>query len=119
MCGKSKYGSMQERIIANSVLAEHGDCWLWMGARLKSGYGRMNVMTPAGEHFATLAHRVSYRAFKGGETYEKDVHHVCGNRSCVNPEHLQVMSHRENCATGRRRNGTNGAQRGEGGRFKK
>lgn len=112
-----KYASLAERIIANSFHELDG-CWTWLGARLASGYGRINLSLPAGGTIATLAHRASWQAFRRGEHQDRDIHHKCRNRACVNPAHLQLLSHRENCATGNRKNGTNGAARGKGGRFK-
>jgi hypothetical protein len=115
-----RYASLADRIIAMSVLDPEGSgCWIWLGARLKTGYGRCNVSLPGGGVIATTAHRAAWMAFRRGEHYGLDVHHTCGNRSCVNPAHLELMAHKANCATGRRKNGTNGAARGNGGRFKK
>jgi hypothetical protein len=104
-----KYPTLADRIIAMSVLDPEGsDCWLWLGARLKHGYGRINVaFVPGAPTLATLAHRAAYRAFTGQDPGERDVHHRCNTRWCVNPAHLTLTTHRDNCQTGKRRNEPN------------
>ncbi|RZN19502.1 hypothetical protein CWO90_35315 [Bradyrhizobium sp. Leo121] len=42
-------------------------------------------------------HRASYIVFKGPIAGDMDVDHLCNNRICVNPDHLEAVSHRENC----------------------
>ena len=43
-----------------------------------------------------MAHRVSYVHFKGLIPEELELDHLCRNPSCVNPEHLEPVTHREN-----------------------
>jgi HNH endonuclease len=66
-------------------------CWLFTGKRHREGYGRLN--RGGKQH---LAHRVFYEAFVGPipDGYELD--HLCKNKSCVNPRHLEAVPHQEN-----------------------
>ena len=74
------------------------DCWLWLGAPSTSGYGRFRV---GGTGSPTIsAHVVSYRASVGKPLGERgvDVHHECGTRMCVRPDHLREMDRSEHMA---------------------
>jgi hypothetical protein len=65
-------------------------CWLWTGARTGNGYGVFRV-----DHKMMMAHRVAYLLCKGQlPTLELD--HLCRIRLCVNPEHLEPVTHIEN-----------------------
>lgn len=68
-------------------------CWLWTAYRMKNGYG--NFRTPARHE---LAHRASYRLFKGDLKLSLDVMHSCDNPTCVNPDHLSLGSRKDNMA---------------------
>lgn len=72
-----------------------GSCWEWVGAKTSSGYG--NVIW-FGKN--AVAHRVSYQIIKGDIPDGFDLDHLCRNRACVNPEHLEPVSRRENLLRG-------------------
>jgi hypothetical protein len=67
-------------------------CREWRRARHRNGYGSLWV----GERRTEYAHRVAYKLLVGriGEALKVD--HVCRNRLCVRPEHLELVTHREN-----------------------
>jgi hypothetical protein len=76
----------------------HG-CWVWTGGKDREGYGRWEI---AENRFGTrAAHRI---AFYLGNGYLPEwplvVDHICGNKSCVNPEHLRVLHHLDNALRG-------------------
>jgi hypothetical protein len=73
------------------------DCWLWMGAVNSRGYGAFC------ENGTTSAHRFSYSQwgrFAGSMGSERTLDHLCRNRACVNPAHLEPVSCRENLLRG-------------------
>lgn len=66
-------------------------CWLWVGAKQTSGYGRFWD----GER-NDGAHRFSYRLNTGEIPEGKAILHTCDNPCCVNPYHLKVGTQKEN-----------------------
>lgn len=75
------------------------DCWEWQGA-LNSGYGSIGN----GAGGTIYAHRVSYEMHHGAIPSGLVVDHRCNNPRCVNPDHLQVLTQRENCLRATSRN---------------
>lgn len=69
-----------------------GDCWRWSG-RIKDGYPVTNIN---GRWYAV--HRLALMAKHGADLGSQHAHHVCANTECVNPAHLQPVTHRENVA---------------------
>ena len=76
-----------------------GDCWKWLGSINKNtGYGKKQL---GGK--SVLAHRWVYAIFHGHVPGNYVLDHTCGNKWCVNPNHLEAVNQAENC---RRGNGT-------------
>jgi len=70
-------------------------CWVWTGSITK-GYGQICVRTGRPE----LAHRVAYQLLRGDIPIGLELDHLCRNRACVNPGHLEVVDNRTNCLRG-------------------
>lgn len=65
-------------------------CWIWQRGIDPQGYGRLHV---ANGHFDQRAHREYYRRGNGPIPAGWHVHHKCHVRACVNPSHLEAISH--------------------------
>lgn len=70
-----------------------GDCWIWLAALDRHGYGVFRF-----EDRTQRAHRVVYQLFVGPTALELD--HLCRNHACVNPDHLEPVTHVENVRRG-------------------
>jgi len=79
------------RLIGKYTVVERTQCWLWAGAKNRNGYG---VLYFDGKSYA--AHRVSYVHFKGQIADDRELDHLCREPACVNPDHLEAVTHAEN-----------------------
>jgi hypothetical protein len=80
----------QQRLLASVYREPASGCWLWRGQISNTGYGRMMVTAPDGRSLES-AHRASYAAFVGPIPERGVVRQTCGNRLCINPEHLEMF----------------------------
>ena len=70
-------------------------CWFWLGSLSPKGYGRVSV-----QYQAYMAHRYVYERYRGKVPEGMELDHLCRVRDCVNPDHLEAVTHQENVARG-------------------
>lgn len=85
--------------VLDRVVAGHNNCWVYIGFKNKKGYGSF---------LGKWVHRVTYQEMIGPIPDGFDIDHLCKNRSCCNPAHLEPVTHQENV----RRGDTGNPQRG-------
>ncbi len=84
----------------NKVEVLDEGCWQWKGGKTLHGYAQLWAGKP--EQKLLLAHRFSYTYFRSPITTGLEVDHLCRNRACVNPWHMELVSHAVNLARGNR-----------------
>jgi hypothetical protein len=71
------------------------ECWIWTGTISSQGYGQFER---SGKRYR--AHRAFYEEIKGSIPFGLEIDHLCRNRACVNPTHLEAVSRRTNILRG-------------------
>lgn len=72
---------------------EEDECWLWMGSMYNNGYGKIGKT-------GYMVHRIAYELTQGDVPEDMCLDHLCKQRNCVNPEHLEVVTLVENVMRG-------------------
>jgi hypothetical protein len=76
-------------------------CWDWAKYLNRDGYGVFCLAKAVN----ITAHRFSYQYYKGVIPEGMEIDHICSNRKCVNPDHLELATHLENVRRGVARGG--------------
>ncbi len=71
-------------------------CWTWLAALNSSGYGEFWDGTRSWR-----AHRFAYTVYRGDIPEDLEIDHLCRNRVCVNPYHLELVTSKVNSERGR------------------
>lgn len=79
-----------------------GDCWVWTGALNRYGYGHVSKGRRLG---AARVHRFLWTLLVGPIDDDLDLDHLCRNRACCNPDHLDPVSRQINVDRGLQRAG--------------
>jgi len=74
-----------------------GDCWLWTAAHNHLGYGQI---WDSDAWRVVMAHRAVYELLVGPIPVGLELDHLCRVHGCVNPDHLDPVTHRENIRRG-------------------
>jgi hypothetical protein len=71
-------------------------CWTWEAHKTRGGYGQFGIYSGQ----MVSSHRLAYELEVGVIPDGLDLDHLCRNRSCVNPNHLEPVSEKENALRG-------------------
>lgn len=82
---------LQTQLKARISLNPDTQCWEWQGQISNSGRGRTMIQDEHGTTLTVSAEDASYLAFFGAIPLKRLVRQTCGNRLCINPEHLELM----------------------------
>ena len=89
--------SMRQRFFAKVLKGD--TCWAWVGSKSEFGYGSFYAIRASdGKKIRTSAHKFSYYIATGDIRWGRfwQIDHLCNNPNCVNPEHLELVTAREN-----------------------
>ena len=87
--------TIYERFQGKYIPVTESGCWLWLASCHNDGYGWFSLN---GRMY--LAHRIAYELYKEPIPNGLEIDHLCRVRSCVNPDHLEAITHKENISCG-------------------
>ena len=88
---------VRSHLLLYSTVDERNGCWLWSRATAgQQGYGRIQLPGSVQK----LAHVASYEVFVGPVPIGLELDHLCRQRSCIRPDHLEAVTHAENVRRG-------------------
>src|SRR5215471_9832391 len=94
-----QYQPLVERLGEYFVFSPNG-CWDWDGPKTENGYGLVHH-----DWRRLRAHRAMYELLVGPIPAELTIDHLCRNRRCVNPAHMEPVTRAENVKRGFRARG--------------
>jgi hypothetical protein len=87
---------LAERWASKVAFGDLEDCWEWTAFVSAEGYGRIN--RGSRQDGIAYAHRVAWEMCKGEIPSGMTIDHICLNRRCQNPSHMQLLSRSANGA---------------------
>lgn len=96
--------TLSSRIMARVRKDEETGCWVWLGCISGKGYekgeGYGRIQAVLGKLGQVSTHRVMYEQHKGPIPPGLQIDHLCRNRRCCNPDHLEAVTQKENIMRG-------------------
>lgn len=92
-------GTIQERFWSKVDKQQDG-CWLWTGEKSVKGYGRFEFWIAPKKYRKVYSHRFAWEQSHGPVPAGLQLDHLCRVRNCVNPDHLEIVTSRENTLRG-------------------
>lgn len=83
--------TITDRLVTHSVVDDETGCWNWEGPSTEAGYGRVIVN---GVYEPT--HRVSYALYIYAVPDSLHLDHICENKKCINPDHVEPVTSARN-----------------------
>lgn len=80
--------------LLTKIAVDAKGCWVWTGAVFRKPYGSYGQLRM--ENRCVRAHRISYETFVGPIPEGLELDHLCHNTLCINPAHLEPVTHHEN-----------------------
>jgi len=89
---------LDERLLSRFETGDPWECWPWLGCVNQRGYGVLGAGGRGGK--VLLVHRLVYALFVEDIPPDMTVDHLCFNRICLNPDHMEMVPMPENSRRG-------------------
>lgn len=90
---------LPERFWSKCIPEPNSGCWLWFTANKRYGYGVFHIRRDR-KDTTIVAHRAAYEALVSAVPPHLELDHLCRTECCVNPAHLEPVTHRVNTLRG-------------------
>ena len=76
------------KVLEKTTYCPNVGCWIWLGGLTGHGYGSVFLKKVEGKSKHAILHRWYYKNFVNKDIGGLDLHHICANKMCWNPNHL-------------------------------